>query len=392
MTTTLALLLAFAITWPLRAASTLSVTDAEITIVVPIEVDGGSDTLLGDWMDDIDAAWNRGNNGKAFHYCGRPVRFVPVFKQIAGNGNADPGYHLLIVQDVRPGQYFVSTVFHETGSTPTETNRNGFIADTASSATVAHEFGHYLGVDDEYIVIDRNGNGVRDEGDTSRPNTALHSDAGDSLMGTLEGAVLQRHIDDALEAHGVEDKVQCPTEILVRGVYTTQPVGGCNGDRASIQARILASGSQESLAGEGSVSLSWRPLNRCEYTLFGGYRVAPGTTTTMKVTATYDLRTGHAVTVSTDGRHQSLFLSGDVIGTGNFIAEWPRVVKGTNVSGTLSSFTVPHGEWVTGATFRFENREGVLGPGGDMRLWGSATVEICPTSSNGPFAGCTSPR
>jgi hypothetical protein len=42
-----------------------------------------------------------------------------------------------------------------------------------------------------------------------------------------------------------------------------------------------------------------------------------------------------------------------------------------------------------GAVFRFENREGTLGPGGDMRLFGSATFEICRTSANGPFAGCS---
>ena len=43
---------------------------------VPIEVDGGSDVLTGEWMDAIDATWNRGNDGKPFSYCGRPVRFV----------------------------------------------------------------------------------------------------------------------------------------------------------------------------------------------------------------------------------------------------------------------------------------------------------------------------
>jgi hypothetical protein len=316
------------------------------------------------------------------------VRFVPVFKQVSTSGNVDPQYHLLIVQDVRPGQYFVSTVFHQSGSAPTETNRNGFIADDASASTVAHEFGHYLGLDDEYVVMDRNGNGLRDQGDTTQPNTAAHADAADSLMATLEGTVRQRHVDEALEEHGIADALQCPTEILVRGIYTTQPVGGCNGDRATIQARVTAASQNDSHSGQGAVDISWRALNRCPYTLFGGYRTAPGTSSTMRLAASYDLRAGHVVTISTSGHHQSLFLSGEEIGSGNFIQQWPGIVNGTNVKGTLASFTVPHGEWVTGAVFRFENREGVIGPGGDMRLSGSATVEICPTSSAGPFEGC----
>lgn len=376
----------------LHAASSLEVGDHEITVIVPLEVEGASDELTGAWMDAIDAAWNKGNHGGAFYYCGRPVRFVPVFKQIVPSGIGDPGYHGLFVIPVRPGQYFVSSVFHQAGSSPTTTTRNGFIADTAGAATVAHEFGHYLGLDDEYVLVDRNGNGVRDESDTTSPNTAVHADANSSLMGTLEGAVLQRHIDEALDEHGIGDALQCATEILVRGVYTTQPVAGCNGDRATIQAAVTAEGRNDSYSGIGPIELSWRAVNRCPNTLFGGYRVAPGTTSMLELSAQWDLRSGHIVTISTSGEHQSLFLSGDLIGSGNFIKQWPDVVKGTNVRGTLASFTVPHDEWVTGAVFRFENREGVLGPRGDMRLFGSATVEICPTSSSGPFQGCATKK
>jgi len=382
----------FALLSPLDAASSLEVGDREITIIVPLEVEGANDDLTGAWMDAIDAAWNKGNKGRAFEYCGRAVRFVPIFKQIAASGTGDPGYHGLFVVPVRPGQYFVSKVFHQAGSSPTSTNRNGFIADTASAATVAHEFGHYLGLDDEYVVIDQNGNGVRDEGDTTRPNTAAHADAAGSLMGTLDGAVLQRHIDAALEEHGIGDALQCPTEILVRGIYTTQPVGGCNGERATIQATVTAEERNDSYSGKGPIDISWRAVNRCPNTLFGGYRVAPGSTSTVQISAQYDLRVGHIVVVSTSGLHQSLFVSGEQIGSGNFLQQWPDVVKGTNVRGTLASFTVPHGEWVTGAVFRFENREGVLGPGGDMRLFGSASVEICPTSSAGPFQGCATKK
>jgi len=375
-----------------RAASSLTVTDTEIRVLVPLEVDGGTDRLTGAWMDAIDAAWNRGNGGGAFNYCGRAVHFVPVFKQAPKDSNADPGYHLLIVQPVQPGQSFVSTVLHDRGTLPTTTNRNGFVAENASAAEVAHEFGHYLGLADEYVLNDLNGNGVRDQGDTTRPNTAVHADAGDSLMGTLDGRVLSRLVDEALAAHGIDEELICPTEILVRGIYTTQPVTGCNGDRATIQAKVTAPKANDSFAGDGRIEISWRALNRCEHTLFGGYQEAPRSTSTLTLKADYDLRTGHIVTITTSGQHQSLFTSGKLIGSGNFIKQWPDIVQGTNVRGTLASFTVPYGEWVTGAVFRFENRSGLLGPGGSMRLSGSGTVEICPTSSAGPFAGCSTGR
>jgi hypothetical protein len=95
--------------------------------------------------------------------------------------------------------------------------------------------------------------------------------------------------------------------------------------------------------------------------------------------------------VTTGGNYESYFTeNGGRIGTGNFLLQWPAIVRGTNVTGTLASFRVMNGEWKPGAVFRFENREGTLGPGGDMRLFGSATLEVCRSSTRGTFAGCGS--
>jgi hypothetical protein len=142
--------------------------------------------------------------------------------------------------------------------------------------------------------------------------------------------------------------------------------------------------------GTGPISVTWRPVNRCAATLFGGYRALAESPPTITVDASVELATGHTVTVTTGGTYESDIITKDRIAPGAFLLQWPRIVNGSNVTGTLASFRVLNGEWKPGAVFRFENREGTLGPGGDMRLFGSATLEVCRSSSVGMFAGCGS--
>jgi hypothetical protein len=207
-------------------------------------------------------------------------------------------------------------------------------------------------------------------------------------MATDAGQVYARQVEAALKEHGIDEQLQCPLPIRVKGVYTTAPVGGCNTDRATIQADILAAGAGLDVRGAAPVTVAWRPVNRCAATLFGGYRSLPASPPTLTIDASFALSTGHTVTVTTGGTYESYFTTGEQIGTGDFLLQWPRIVNGSNVTGTLASFRVLNGEWKPGAVFRFENREGTLGPGGDMRLFGSATLEVCRSSARGTFAGC----
>jgi hypothetical protein len=221
------------------------------------------------------------------------------------------------------------------------------------------------------------------------PNAALHPDAATSLMGSRDGHVLARHVAAALEAHGIEEQFQCPLEIRVQGVYSAMPeIAQCNGDRATISADVTAEVRNMDASGQGPMTVAWRPINRCPNTLFGGYRLAAGSTPTLQVQTRWRIDTGHTVTVATSAVFESHLIDGTVIGTADFLRQWPALVRGTNVAGTLATFQVPTADWTTGAVFRFENREGTLAPGADMRLFGSASMELCRPSSQGPFTGC----
>jgi hypothetical protein len=372
------------------AGSSLSVNDREVRVIVPLEVHDGDDGLVSRWSDAIDREWNHGNGGEPFEYCGRTVTFVPVFQEPpSGDRGDDANAHLLQVMEPRPGQYFVSHVSFPTGTSPVDTSRWGFITWSASDETVAHEFGHYLGLPDEYIEHDANGNGIRDPGEATTPNSALYPDAESSLMGARGGHVLARHVDAALEAHGIADQLQCSLEVRVKGVYSAMPeIAQCNGDRATIQADVALTVQNMDADGDGPMTVAWRPINRCPNTLFGGYRPAPDSHPSLHLETRWRIDTGYTVTVRTTAIFESHLIDGRVVATGDFLRQWPALINGVDVAGTLASFQVPTNDWKVGKIFRFENREGTLTPGADMRLFGSATLELCRTSSDGPFAGC----
>jgi hypothetical protein len=181
-----------------------------ITIVVPVEVVGGSSRLVAAWRDAIDRAWNRGRDGGPFTVCGREVRFDARITARSGlEDTPSPSSHLVLVADVIPGQRYVSSVWHAPGTRPTESARKGFWGNDLTPAKAAHEFGHLLGLLDEYTEEDANANGLRDPGEGSVPDVARFPDAWASLMAYEGGAVLERHVREVLRLHGAGDALAC---------------------------------------------------------------------------------------------------------------------------------------------------------------------------------------
>jgi hypothetical protein len=194
---------------PASASSQISsvlIDRDRITISVPIDVIGGNARLVRDWRRAIDRAWNQGNDGKRFRVCGRQVTFVPDFqpRQVL----TARGAHLLFIEPASPHRRIVSSVWHIDAS-PTLKPRTAIWASDLAPAVVAHEFGHLLGLLDEYTGADDNGNGAQDPGEGSIPDVARYPDGWMSLMAFERGAVLERHVREAMARHGAADALEC---------------------------------------------------------------------------------------------------------------------------------------------------------------------------------------
>lgn len=188
--------------------SSISVDSTRIVITVPVVVIGGDEELIAVWREGIDRAWNRGNRGRPFSICGRTLFFNPHFVPQPSEIRPRPS-HTVYVEQVRPGQRFVSSVWHAIGTSPTYSPRTGHWGSDMGPHTAAHEFGHLLGLTDEYAENDTNRNGVRDEDEAPFPDISHHPDAVVSLMASTSGLVLPRHITEILRIHGVDSAQIC---------------------------------------------------------------------------------------------------------------------------------------------------------------------------------------
>ena len=189
--------------------SSMIIDDARIIITVPIEVVGGTDAMLQTWKQGIEATWNRGNDDRAFSVCGRRVEFVPHFSRRPQEGLVPRSVHVVVVEDVAPGESYVSRVWHALGTSPAYSSRTGFWGSTTDASTAAHEFGHLLGLLDEYEERDSNANGLREPGETPLPDERRYPDAWLSLMAHERGNVLQRHVREVVRMHTPGGAVSC---------------------------------------------------------------------------------------------------------------------------------------------------------------------------------------
>jgi hypothetical protein len=188
--------------------SSLRIKDDEVVLTVPALIVGGDDELVNGWLRAIEQTWNLGNDGGPFVVCGRRVRFEPVFTrgsspQVARNS------HLVTVERVRDGRNFVSSVAYVLGTSPSYSRRAASWASNMDARTVAHEFGHLLGLIDEYVENDVNLSGHREPGEVPRPDLGRFPDAWFSLMATERGVVLSRHLAEVVRVHGGEELLGC---------------------------------------------------------------------------------------------------------------------------------------------------------------------------------------
>jgi hypothetical protein len=115
----------------------------------------------------------------------------------------------VVVRDVRPGEQYVSSVWHALGTSPSYSARTGYWGSNMDGDTAAHEFGHLLGLLDEYVESHFDDNGHREPGDGPRPDVDRHPDAWFSVMARERGTVLRRHIREVLRMHATPDVLAC---------------------------------------------------------------------------------------------------------------------------------------------------------------------------------------
>ena len=198
----------------------------KIVIKVPIDLVGGDDSYARRWNNAIKRFWNDGPGFGRWKYCGKSVEFEPDIQPIAAGEAGRPDAHKIRLKLVPDGVTFISNV-DWSGPFSTDTIATGVWGSNVLDVSIRHEFGHLLGLPDEYKWIaekdDLNHNGIRD------PREPVEPDPGsdDSVMADHSGNVLQRLIDEAMSRNGVPDCKEVWTGTMHMNVRYVGSQGTC---------------------------------------------------------------------------------------------------------------------------------------------------------------------
>lgn len=241
---------------PAQASVTVETTPTQITIDVPMELRGGTPEVIARWTRAIDQFWGSTPGSNTFCAGSREVIFRPTFRVLAPGATPTPGWTVVDVVRPAPGVFFVSSVTQ--GVPPIDARNRDMTASwdaTASAATIAHEFGHVIGLPDEYDEVDTNHDGIRQANETTVPRRGFE----DSLMAQLAGHVDERLIGLVLTGMHVDTPNPVETPGFPDGTW--EGSGVLRGETSKQGARFRFDGAfdfrmtvQDGLVEQGSLT------------------------------------------------------------------------------------------------------------------------------------------
>lgn len=196
---------------PLTTSVTGGPCEYKVTVKIAFHGDGASQTLIDSWETKAEEIWNGsegsrewGGEGDEEDCC--TVEFDFVF-EIVTDGNFPEDAHVVEIKKVDAAHTsFVNAPLPTPGSTDTTT---GEFDSLDNGAVVAHELGHFMGLDDEYHY-DEDGDYVNDNEQDEDPQSIMAQTWGDV-------SALSEHVDEIMSDAGIE--CDCDYSITITPIY-----------------------------------------------------------------------------------------------------------------------------------------------------------------------------